>query len=131
MHSLPRAGPEGARAITKHRRPLAKLHIPSALRLRACRADRRVEPADGAGGKQSGPGGHAGDLSLSCFTRPVTRPAVVRAKSYPWRCSHIASTTKRGGSGMDRATDMQPQQRRAPGESRITWEMEMRMMLRF
>ena len=56
-----------------HRRPLAKLHVSPALRLRAWRADRRVEPPDGTGGEQPRPERYTGDCSLSCFTRPVTR----------------------------------------------------------
>jgi hypothetical protein len=63
---------QGARAIAEHRRPLTELHVSPAVRLQAWRAGWRVEPADGAGGKQSRSRGHAGDRSLSCFTSSVT-----------------------------------------------------------
>ena len=37
---------------------------------------RRVEPPDGTGGEQPRPGRYAGDCSLCCFTRPVTRLSI-------------------------------------------------------
>jgi hypothetical protein len=76
MRPVPWSGPQGARSFAEHRRPLAKLHVSPALRLRACRADRRVEPPNGTGGEQPRAERHAGDCSLSCFTRPVTRLSI-------------------------------------------------------
>src|SRR5205085_11486157 len=76
MRPVPWSGPQGARSFAQHRRPLAKLHVSPALRLRAWRADRRVEPPDGTGGEQPRPERYAGDCSLSCFTRPVTRLSI-------------------------------------------------------
>src|SRR5882757_1108570 len=76
MRPVPWFGPQGARSFAEHRRPLAKLHVSPALRLRAWRADRRVEPLDGTGGEQPRPERYAGDCSLSCFTRPVTQLSI-------------------------------------------------------
>src|SRR5882757_6345691 len=76
MRPVPWSGPQGARSFAEHRRPLAKLHVSPALRLRAWRADRRVEPPDGTGGEQPRPERYAGDCSLSCFTRPVTQLSI-------------------------------------------------------
>jgi hypothetical protein len=66
VRPMPRPGPEGAWTLAEHRRPIAELHVSPTLRLRAWRADRRMEPADGAGGEQSRPGRHARYRSLSC-----------------------------------------------------------------
>src|SRR5215475_1946861 len=76
MRPVPWSGPQGARSFAKHRRPLAKLHVSPALRLRAWRADRRVEPPDGTGGEQPRPERYASDCGLSCLTRPVTRLSI-------------------------------------------------------
>src|SRR6266700_613826 len=80
MRPMPWSGPQGARSFAEHRRPLAKLHVSPALRLRAWRADGRVEPPDGTGGEQPRPERYAGDCSLSCFTRPVTQLSICQSE---------------------------------------------------
>jgi hypothetical protein len=49
VRPMPRTRPQGTRPVAEHRRPLAELHVSSALRLPSRRTNRRVEPADGAG----------------------------------------------------------------------------------